>query len=210
MDIASRKGENPFDEPVKKLRDTEPQEVARKAGARWRGDGPGRGEMTLPVLNGDVTVRFPEVAVVASPQVSSFSLKLLSVIYLSSTDGTPPSGDWLAYRDLPGGRFYEPVVRRIVEEPLAHAFGEDPEGFKRACASWGGTEEPFGDESCSFALFPNVRLGFILWRGDDEFPARVQALFDSCSTHHLNAFDLRMGAQEVSSRLIKAAKGEGG
>ena len=52
-------------------------------------------------------------------------------------------------------------------------------------------------------------MGFILWRGDDEFPARVQALFDSCSTHHLNAFDLRMGAQEISSLMMKAAGEKG-
>lgn len=210
MDIASRKGENPFDEPVRILRDSEPEEVASRAGARWLGSGPGAGEMSLPVLCGEVTVRFPDVEVDASPPVSSFSLKLLSVIYLSTTDGTAPSGDWLAYRDLPGGRFYEPVVRRSVEEPLAHAFGEDPGRFREACAAWGGAEEHFGDASCSFSLFPNVRLIIILWRRDDEFPARVQALFDSNSTHHLNAFDLRMGAQEVSSRLIKELKGEGG
>jgi hypothetical protein len=34
-------------------------------------------------------------------------------------------------------------------------------------------------------------------------------LFDSNSTRHLSAFDLRMGAQEISSRLIKARVGEG-
>jgi hypothetical protein len=188
MDITSQKGENPFDEPASKLRASDPEEVARKAGAQWRGSGHGAGELVLPVLGGEVSVRFPEVAVEAPG---------------------PPSGEWVAYRDLPGGRFYEPVVRRSVDEPLLEAYGSDPEGFLKACALWGGEPAPFGDAACSFALFPKVLVTFIVWRGDEEFGARAAVLFDSNSTRHLSAFDLRMGAQEISSRLIKARVGEG-
>jgi hypothetical protein len=209
MDITSQKGENPFDEPASKLRASDPEEVARKAGAQWRGSGHGAGELVLPVLGGEVSVRFPEVAVEAPGSLGSFSIKLLSLLYLATTDGTPPSGEWVAYRDLPGGRFYEPVVRRSVDEPLLEAYGSDPEGFLKACALWGGEPAPFGDAACSFALFPKVLVTFIVWRGDEEFGARAAVLFDSNSTRHLSAFDLRMGAQEISSRLIKARVGEG-
>jgi len=45
---------------------------------------------------------------------------------------------------------------------------------------------------------------------DEEFPARVQVLFDSESVRNLNAFDLRMGASEIASKLLKWQKKGGG
>jgi len=209
MDIQMQKGENPFDEPRRKLRGADPANVAKRAGARWEPTGSGAGRIVLPVLSGVASIDFPDVDVEAPRPIGTFTLKLLSLLYLANSDGKPPSGEWLAYRELPGGRFYEPVVRRSVEEPLATRFGRDRAGFLKACQSLGGKEADFGDVACSFALFPHVMVAVILWLGDEEFPPRAQLLFDSNSTHHLNAFDLRMGAQDISSLMMKAA-GENG
>lgn len=204
--MEEKRGENPFDEPVRLLRAGDPAKIAVVAGASWESWGDG-GTLTLPVLSGAVTVSWPEVAVSAPHGLDSFSLRLLSLLYLAKTDGTAPSGKWLAYRELPGGRFYEPVVQRSVEEPLALAFGADAGAFASACEGMGGLPVSHGDAASSFALFPRVLLSFILWRADDQFPARVQVLFDSSAIRHLNAFDLRMGAQEISTRLIRAGGG---
>ena len=204
-----KKGENPFDEPRHRLCQADPAEVAARAGAAWEPAGPGAGQIVLPVLAGEARVSFPEVEVEAPRPVGTFSLKLLALLYLANTDGEPLSGEWLAYRELPGARFYEPVVRRSVEEPLALRFGDDGVGFLAACRELGGEEVDFGDAACAFTLFPRVRVAVILWLGDEEFPPRSQLLFDSNSTHHLNAFDLRMGAQEISGLLMKAAGEKG-
>jgi Domain of unknown function (DUF3786) len=204
--MEEQRGENPFDEPTRRLKAADPASVAEKAGGTWEPAGEG-GRLLLPALNGTVSVSWPDVRVEAPGGLDSFSLKLLALIYLANADGTAPSGTWVAYRELPGGRFYEPVVKRSVEDPLALAYGSDPEGFTSACAALGGTGLSLGDASCAFALFPNVLLAFILWHADEEFDARAQVLFDSNDTRHLNAFDLRMGAQEISSRLIKAGGG---
>lgn len=208
MDIQTQKGENPFEEPTRELSQADPVEVARAAGARWEPDGPAAGTIVLPVLSGEARVSFPRVEIEAPRPIGTFSLKLLSLLYLAGTDGESPSGRWLAYRELPGARFYEPVLSRSVEAPLAVRFGADRDGFLKACASLGGRPVEFGDAACSLDLFPLVRVAVILWLGDEEFPPRAQLLFDSNSTRHLNAFDLRMGAQEISSLLMKAA-GEG-
>jgi hypothetical protein len=202
-DIRKQKGENPFAEPVEMLSEADPHEVADRAGAEWEDGGAGSGRIRLPVLHGEVRVLFPGIDVEATPGLSTFTIKLLSLLYLANGDGTRPAGEWVAYRDLAGGRFYEPVLKRSVEDPLAGRFGGDVEGFLNACGRAGGERLDLADAACSFPLFPLVPVALLLWRGDDEFPARVQALFDRNSTHHLNAFDLRMGAQEIASMLIK-------
>lgn len=198
-----QRGENPFSEPVSRLKTLDAGEIARLAGGEWLATGQGVGKLTLPVLGELFTVAWPEIAIEAPPALDSFSLKLLCLLYLTGTDGTVPSGEWTAYRELPNGRFYEPVVRRSVEEPLAACFGDSAEEFRAAASSLSGERIQMGDASFAFTLFPNVRLAFVLWCGDEEFPARAQALFDSCASRHLNAFDLRMGAQEISTRLIR-------
>jgi len=204
----SRRGENPFEEPARKLRGMDPEEVAARTGGRFRAGPDGTGEVVVPVLSWTVKVAFPAVDVTADPRVDSFTFKLLTLLYLSNSDGLAPTGEWVAYRELAGGRFYEPVVRRSVEDPLARRFGLDAGTFLAACAAAGGRPEPLGDASCSFDLFPLVRAAFLLWRADEEFEARVQVLFDSGATHHLNAFDLRMGAAEIASLLLKWRAGE--
>ncbi len=203
FDMEMQRGENPFEEPTRTLRQKDPALVAATTGGQWEPGGDG-GRLLLPVLGRTFEVRWPEVSVQAPPGLDSFTLKLLCVLYLSGSDGTDPSGSWLAWRGLPGARFYEPVVRRSVEEPIAEAFGEDVAGFRHACSSLSGEALDMGDAASSFRLFPKVLLAFILWRADEEFDARSQVLFDSNDARHLTPFDLRMGAQEIASRLIKA------
>jgi hypothetical protein len=200
-------GENPFDEPVRKLKSLDPNKLAVVAAARWEAAGGNNGKLILPVLGEAIAITWPDIKIKAPPGLNSFSLKLLSLLYLAQTDGTPPEGKWIAYRELPGGRFYEPVVKRSVEEPLAQAFSDDVGGFGRSCETLSGSPLQLGDASYCFALFPHVLLAFIMWKADEEFPARAQVLFDSASIKHLNAFDLRMGAQEISSRVIRAGGG---
>lgn len=199
-------GGSPFDEPVNILKNSSPAAVAERAGVEWEATEAEEGFFTVPVLYETVTVDFPEIAVRASDDLGTFPIKLLTLIYLSNSDGTPPSGTWISYREFPGGRFYEPVVQRNVENPLASAFGGNLDKFDKAAESLGGKAEEFGDAAYSFSLFPRVLICFIIWKSDPEFPARANVLFDSNCHHHLSTFDLRMGAQEISSRLIRKGR----
>jgi hypothetical protein len=196
-------GGSPFDEPVNILKASDPAAVAERAGVTWEAAGVNEGHFIVPVINGTVLVDLPEMAVRAAGDLDTFTIKLLTLIYLSSSDGTLPSGSWTAYREFPGGRFYEPVLKRSVEDPLASAFGSDPEAFREVAESLKGKAQKFGDAAYSFGLFPRVPILFIIWGSDEEFGARAGVLFDTNCNHHLSTFDLRMGAQEISGRLIK-------
>ncbi|MBK5092202.1 MAG: DUF3786 domain-containing protein [Actinobacteria bacterium] len=196
-------GGSPFDEPVAVLKSSNPVAVAEKTGAIWEATGEKEGHLVVPVIHGNVLVDFPGISIRASDDLGTFPITLLTLIYLSNSDGTPPSCSWTAYRDFPGGLFYEPVVKRSVEDPLVDAFGSDLDAFRAAARRLKGTAQDFGDAAYSFNLFPRVPICFIVWSSGPEFPARASVLFDSNCGHHLSTFDLRMGAQEISSRLIR-------
>jgi hypothetical protein len=203
-----KKGKSPFEGPVSELRLSEGEEVAARTGAAWEQEGEG-GRLVLPVLNETVTVTYPSIELEAPEGLNSYPLKLLSLLYLCKADGTPPSGRWAAYREVTDGRFYEPVVERSVVRPIQEAFNADLDAFSQAGSALGGEEVDMADMAFSFRLFPLVVIGFALWAPDEEFPGRAQVLFDSNCERHLDAFNLRMGAQEISGRLIRLAGRQG-
>ena len=60
MDIQMQRGENPFDEPRRKLREADPASVAQRAGARWEPAGSEAVLIVLPLLSGVAFISFPD------------------------------------------------------------------------------------------------------------------------------------------------------
>ncbi|MDD5748690.1 MAG: DUF3786 domain-containing protein [Actinomycetota bacterium] len=194
---------SPFDEPKEILKSLPPEVVAKRAKVKWEQTKQGVGKFLVSVLAGTITVSIPEFETFAPVELSSYSMSLLTLIYLSRASGTPPTGKWISFREITGGMFYEPVFQRSVENPVATRFGDDIESFRQKSMQLGGKREDMGDLSFTFSLFPLIKICFVLWKSNIEFPSRCVVLFDSAAPKHLGAFELRMGAQEICSRLIK-------
>lgn len=148
-------------------------------------------------------IEFPGPRVILPPPVDLFSLRILALRYLYRADGSPVTGEWVAYRDLPGGLFYAATIPPTVERPLAEAFGWQPGSLTSAAAHLGGQPEYFGDEAFSYLAFPRVPLLVVLHRGDEEFPPEARVLFDRCCSHYLNTDDLKVLATQLSALLLR-------
>ena len=148
-------------------------------------------------------VEFPGPRVILPPPVDLFSLKILALRYLYRADGSPVTGEWVAYRDLPGGLFYASTIPPTVERPLAETFGWQPGSLASVAAHLGGHPEDFGDESFSFLAFPRVPLLLVLHWGDEEFPPEARVLFDRCCSHYLNTDDLKVLVTQLSALLLR-------
>ncbi len=148
-------------------------------------------------------VEFPGPRIILPPPVDLFSLRMLALRYLKKADGSPITGEWVAYRDLPGGLFYAATIPPTVERPLAEAFGWAPGSLASVAPMLGGQLEDFGDESFSFKAFPRVPLLMVLHGGDEEFPPEAKVLFDRCCSHYLNTDDLKVLAVQLSVLLLR-------
>lgn len=150
------------------------------------------------------------------------AVRILLLHYLLRADGTPPAGEWAAFRELPDGLFYAASFADRAETPLAAAFGGltasgEPQAaggsvvksglgaFRTAAAAAGG--EPFAaaDVAFAFQVLPRLRLAVMLWQGDDEFPAQGKIVFDAAAGHYLPAEDLASLGGLLARRLISAA-----
>ena len=139
--------------------------------------------------------------------IDLFTLKVLALRYLSKSDGAPVTGEWIDYRDLPGGMFYSATIPPTVEDPLARFFGHERWSLTDIAPALGGKESDYGDESFVFHAFPRVPLLVVLHWGSDEFPPGARFLFDRCCSHYLNTDDCKILATQTAALLIKMAGG---
>jgi hypothetical protein len=172
------------------------------------------GEVT-PAESGLVGADRPKAA---TPPAHA-AVAILVLHYLLTADGTPASGTWAAYRDLPDGLFYAASFARRAEEPLARAFAgpasPDPghaglDAFREAARRVGGQALTLGDASFRFAALPRLDVAVLVWAGDDEEPGEARVLFDASAGHYLPAEDLAGLGGQLARRLVEAARAPGG
>jgi hypothetical protein len=161
--------------------------------------------LEIPSFGGRIEIRMPEGEIAAPPLTDSLSLRVLALRYVRLACGVPESGEWIAYRDLPGGRFYAATLAPTVEQPLARLFGNSGGMLGRVSSTLGGERADYGDEAFIFHAFPHVPLLLVMHRGDEEFPPDCRVLFDRCCSRYLNTDDLKVLSTQLAAYLMKGA-----
>ena len=141
--------------------------LAERCGASWE-----NGRMQMNVW--DTAVSIDLFNFIACNVVTGTELDLLlqGVIayYLHTSDGIPAANTWIAFTDLPDGRFYTQAFQGYTGQELAHVFGNDVRLFAETAGACGGTAVPFGDTAFRFQALPRVPLLVVCWQGDEDFP----------------------------------------
>ena len=108
---------------------------------------------------------------------SDIHAKILLLRYFTEGDHMRATGNLLSYRDLPWGEvYYRQFYRRCIMR-LARMFGNRLEEFKTVMEGLKGIPKEYGDMAYEFQFLEDLRLCFVLWTGDEEFPASAQILF---------------------------------
>lgn len=108
---------------------------------------------------------------------SDIHAKILLLRYFTEGDHMRATGNLLSYRDLPWGEvYYRQFYGRCIMR-LARMFGNRLEKFKTVMEGLKGIPKEYGDMAYEFQFLEDLRLCFVLWTGDEEFPASAQILF---------------------------------
>lgn len=166
-----------------------------------------RGEFHLETWGKPIRILYPELIAqdaLSGQELPSY-LQAMVLYYLATCDGTPGSGQWIAFSELPDGRFYAQAFQGYTGAPLAQAFGEDLTAFSQAAERCSGERRhSFGDMAYAFQALPQVALLVVFWRGDEDFPSTCQVLFDASVSHHLPTDACAILGSQLTRRLIKA------
>lgn len=192
------------------MRAMDPQILARRSGSVWdSGDALG-----LRFWGELYRVRLPELLIEQTEsraRPSDFTQALL-LAYLATADGTPPSGQWIAYRDLPDGMFYAQAFRGYAEARLARELGAGGiDLFRRGMERLGATPERLGSgaghAAYSVQVLPRIRLAAVYWLGDEDFPSQASVLFESTAAHYLSTDGLAVLGSHLVNRILKGTQG---
>lgn len=130
-------------------------------------------------------------------------LPFLVLVYLVSARNPPVSYDMVLPRDLFKGF---DLFRNSLDKDIhgiEQAFGQDGEGFLNAARRLGGDPIKGGDVAVRFHIFPKFPVDYILWLGDDEFPASLTLLVDRSAPHHLSGDAIGVAVNLLSRRLCR-------
>jgi hypothetical protein len=112
------------------------------------------------------------------PQYSRLSI----LWYLIYAKDVPLSDRLINPREVNGGLIFAQGTHQFPLEEIAEKYGSDIKGFFQRGTLIGAEPMNYGDSSLRLFPFPRVPMVLILWKEDEEFPARADILFDAtCS-----------------------------
>jgi hypothetical protein len=193
-----------FDLACQRIKALDPRERAEKSGAQFeKASRRTGGQISLNLFNARYIIEFPDLLITSvEKKVVSLVTKIILLHYLIKADGRPLSQQLIPYKEIPGGMLYAGVFARRSVEPLISVFGQSPERFLDTGLRLGGDKADYGDVSFILAALPRIPVIYILWEGDEEFPATVQVLFDKSVEGYLSLEDIVVLGEMATSRLI--------
>jgi len=175
-----------LDELRSTLRFQDPCLVAARSGSSYLMLGPDRGELHIPLWGNVCILSFPELTGYGNhdEHLSDFQQALL-LYYLITGDGTPLTGIWVSFANLPDGRMYNAAFQGYSGDEIVKAFGFELDAFRSACLKADGKHIELGSASFIFQALPRVPLMVTYWLGDEDFPSSSKILFDESACHYL-------------------------
>lgn len=176
-----------YDHAVSLLSSRKPENISAKSAVPFNRE---KSYFEFLFLNEPVRVCYPSGEVYhAGEEKASFYLSIILLHYLTTADGTPLSGRWISFKELPGGLIYYPAFQKRALEPLIKAFGNSPDLFVKAGSLLGGIPGENGKKTVTISAFPLVPVTFTIWSGDEEFPPSATILFDENASCYLPTED---------------------
>jgi hypothetical protein len=130
--------------------------------------------------------------------------RLLILHYLVTAGGAPPANEQISFKEVPEGVVYYPTFYKRAIGPLLSKFGVSPANLIPAAAMFGGSNAHQGDAAVTVQAFPKVAITWVLWRGDDEFPAEGTILVDRNIQDCLPTEDIVVLCQTIAIKLCRA------
>jgi hypothetical protein len=134
---------------------------------------------------------------------ASFTQDLI-LTYLHVADGTSGSHQWIGFRDLPNGLFYEQAFQGYTGAELIRSLRDNVAAFHHAAHTLNGIPLELGDAAYAFSVLPRLRLAIVWWAGDEDFPPQARVLFEDTAPHYMSTEGLAILGSQLIGRMLKA------
>ncbi len=166
-----------------RLQEMDPRDVCARARAEYEKESK---SYRLNSFGIDVTVSVTDRTIscperdhdILSGSVWEYS-GLTYVWYLVSAQEASLSGQLVRPDNLRGGHLFSKGTHVLPLKELAEKYDTAVEEFYGRAKLFNAESVKYGDAAIQLMPLPRIPVTVILWKGDDEFPARADFLFDS-------------------------------
>ena len=193
-----------FEELRTSLMNVQPDVLAARCGAVFD---EASSRLHIQLWRAPVTVAIPGYVVFsgAGSQPASLLDQAFIFYYLNTADGAALENRWIAFSELPDGRFYTQAFQGYTGSELARRFSANPTAFDQAAERLGGRRVAHGDSAFTFQALPRAPIMAVCWHGDEDFPSTFQLLFDAAARHYLPTDAYAILGSTLTRRLIRTA-----
>ena len=194
-----------FGRALEELAKKDIQRQCQLAGADYKVIRTGKTLISLLLMDRDYQITYPEGEVICrdDPGPVDVMKKAILLRYLNNAKEASGEEKLIGFNELPSGSFYNPAFSQSVVKPFIDFFGKVPQKLKWTAKRLGGTEVPFGDVGVKIPFLPKVKISFIIWEGDDEFPPQGKILFNSHIASYLSTEGIVIASAMVLNKLKK-------
>jgi hypothetical protein len=205
LKLEEEKGSLLHEELWQQLASLDRQKTSQRAKCQYLAD-PERYVITL--LNTEYVVNLTAQQIFSAQpgsEPAEFLEQLCLLAYLINAKDLPLADKLVSAESLPGGAFFFRGPHALPTRKLEETFGDKPDLLYEAGARLNAKQRDFGDASVQFLVLPRIPLVFVIWAGDEEFPARASILFDETAGSHLLLDALLAVVNLAVNALVKAA-----
>ncbi len=187
----------------------DPKVIAQRSGAEFIEETSGKSFFSIGFLNRSIHISWPEMRCSTGPLDEELPIQqqVLLLHYLNIDSNVKMAGQWIAYQEIPDGKFYMDAFVRRAKNPMVSGFGNNPELLMElATRTYGATPLEQGDVAVKIQALPLVPVALIVWKGDDEFPPEGTILFDRSVSELLSAEDIAWLAGMIIYPLLGMAR----
>jgi hypothetical protein len=166
----------------------EPHSVCTRALADFQSDS---GIYTLKSYGVDISISLQDKKIFTNSPEGAILLQRLGYFsqhsilwYLINAKDIPLSGELIKPVNLKGGQLFFRGTHELPLKRVAEQYTDNITQFLARGKQLHGEPLKYGDASVRLLPFPRIPIIVILWRADEEFPARADLLLDStCELH---------------------------
>jgi hypothetical protein len=118
--------------------------------------------------------------------------------------GYSPSGEWISFKEAPGGTTFWPALEESTIMPLTQALqtlGQEQTALMQK--QWRRRLVEGGDIAVEVETFPGILVQVLFWKGDDELPPQATMLFDQSLTQIYCTEDVAVLLMAVAQKVIE-------
>lgn len=117
----------------------------------------------------------------------------------------PVTSKWLSLKDIAnGGALFYPAFYKSSISNITTTFGNSIDDFEDISLELNAKPIKFGDKGFVFDVLPKIKIGIIVWGGDEDMTPSSSVLFESSIQHLLHIETIIGVGMNLVQRIIDA------